>query len=71
VKLTNSSPSSDQVKNGGATPPLPIQLHGVMLILVKNKLRGNFSFDKCMRTKCRGIQLNMDREEEKAAVTAA
>jgi hypothetical protein len=71
VKLTNSSPSNVQVKNGGATPPLPIHLQGVMIILIKNKPRGNFSFDEGMCTKCRGIQLNMGREEKGAAGSAA
>jgi hypothetical protein len=27
----NSSPSSAEVKNGGAMPPLPIFLHGIVL----------------------------------------
>jgi hypothetical protein len=70
VKLTKSSPSSVEFKNGRAIPPLPIHLHGVMLSLIKNKPRDNFSFDEGMRTKCRGIYLNMDIEEKKVGVSA-
>jgi hypothetical protein len=36
------SPSSAQVKNGGAIPPLPIRLHGLVLNYLK--YRDNFTF---------------------------
>jgi hypothetical protein len=70
VKLANSSPSSVDVKNGGAITPLPIHLHGVVLILIKNKPMGNFSFDEGMRNKCRGVYLNMDSEKKRVDVSA-
>jgi hypothetical protein len=30
-KVDHSTPSSAEVKNGGAIPPLPINLHGIVL----------------------------------------
>jgi hypothetical protein len=43
LEADNSSPSSAEVKNDGAIPPLPIRLHGVVLNYII-KCRDNFTF---------------------------
>jgi hypothetical protein len=42
-KSDHSPPSTDDVKNNGAIPPLPIRLYGIVLnYIIKN--RDNFKF---------------------------